>query len=134
MLGITLPHWYSTRLAKRRLIELTFNAYGRDNVIAVYGTSSTKDSDGSLREFLPCSKLYLAQAAHFRAMPIDRLTSAATHCLPNSVVEVVNGGSIQPTIQHILQHEQADTLLICGSFYIMEEAFKSLGLKNLNSS
>jgi hypothetical protein len=44
-------------------------------------------------------------------------------------VRVLNEGIIKDTLKCIISKEDAETLLICGSFYIMEEAFNSLGLQ-----
>lgn len=64
-------------------------------------------------------------------MPISKLAAAANSVAQlDNKVRVVGNGNIETTLSSILTNEQAETLIICGSFYIMEEAFSVLGLRD----
>ncbi|KAM3140503.1 hypothetical protein pb186bvf_007315 [Paramecium bursaria] len=87
--------------------------------IVIYGTSSQKDSEASLKVLKDNSKaIFLVQANHFRAKKIQNLENLG---------EIIQEGNIYSTIMHVIkQAKDGDSILIIGSFYIMREARESL--------
>lgn len=90
--------------------------------MVVYGTSSQKDSAGSLKLLRGTKAVYLVESRHFRSKKIAQLTEEV------GTEKVVENGNIKATIEEaVRQGEPGDTILIVGSFYIMGEARRHLG-------
>lgn len=92
-------------------------------LVVVYGTSGLKDSLSTLSTISKyTSSIYLIQGQNHRAKPIDLLEQDAKSLGLN--YKCISNGLISESLAHLLKSENLKDkgVVICGSFFIMEEA------------
>jgi dihydrofolate synthase/folylpolyglutamate synthase len=103
----------------RALFTSLTNLYPSQKFSAIVGLSNSKDVTGCLKVLIEhVDHLYLVQAKH-RGTPVQDLAE---------ILDRLNFSSYTPScIQDCIHHP--GPLVICGTFFIMQEARESLGLQ-----
>lgn len=109
--------------AMKAMLDAVEKAHPQREIWMVYGTSSKKDAHSALREARSrVGKTFLIQARSERAKSVEELSEAAKELLVEH--QVVAKGDIKETLEHIfsLREIEENVVVVCGSFFIMEEA------------
>jgi len=104
------------------------NKDGKLKIIA--GFSHHKDSKENIKTISAHSQeIYFVQCENLRAAKsFDLINLAKTLENKGTNYKIISNGNIQETIKKVIQNSnQNDTIVICGSFYIMADARNSLG-------
>jgi dihydrofolate synthase/folylpolyglutamate synthase len=101
------------------------------DLIVVYGTSGLKDSLSTLSTIKnQASSIYLVQGQNHRAKPIESLEQDAKSL--GIEYKCISNGLISDSLAHLVKTENLKEkgVVICGSFFIMEEARDFLGYQD----
>lgn len=104
-------------------------------VVALSGLKDALQCMNIVHSQEPLASLYLTNAAHDKAMPVEILKKETEKAASNNLVKTQFQAfsSIQTAIQTAIADAKAagDLVVVCGSIYMMPEARETLGVPQL---
>jgi dihydrofolate synthase / folylpolyglutamate synthase len=111
----------------RHLLKAIRHRYAKDPLRFVLGLSSNKDIAGCLNAMKEeASAFHLVEAANDRAAPKEQLAKELSKL---GVEKVFCEQNISAAIGNAIKQATNEVVIVCGTFFIMDEARRALGIE-----